>query len=232
MPIDTEIYCPRPPHDSHKNAVVKSAYRISDALSNPSASSSALRFLDVDATSGAVRTKLALDRKARCRLDVDLWNDVDGTSSRESSALRLSVVVARSSRSHDDVGSADADYELSVAENSPRGTHVGAVSPADLCLPMSGDADDHVVYRLVGKDAATLRDNSQSARWHFRLSRAVVVRVTLPRGIHHDDGKSRTSDSRTTRCVVDVVPQIKRQRLTRTRRRCPGCSTSQPTAVW
>jgi len=149
VPIDTEIYCPRPPHDSHKNAVVKSAYRISDALSNPGASSSALRFLDVDATSGAVRTKLTLDRKARCRLDVDLWNDVDGTSSRESSALRLSVVVARSSRSHDDVGSADADYELSVAENSPRGTHVGAVSPADLCLPMSDDADDHVVYRLV-----------------------------------------------------------------------------------
>ena len=100
-------------------------------------------------------------------------------------------------------------------------------------LGVSGDgANKRVVYRLVGKDAATLRDNSQSARWHFRLSRAVVVRVTLPSGIHHDDGKSRTSDSRTTRYVVDVVPQIKRQRLTRTRRRCPGCSTSQPTAVW
>ena len=34
-------------------------------------------------------------------------------------------------------------------------------------LGVSGDgANKRVVYRLVGKDAATLHDNSQSARWH------------------------------------------------------------------
>jgi len=101
-------------------------------------------------------------------LEVDLWNDDDGTRSRQS-ALRLSVVVVQASsltrrrrhRSYDDhvtVGNANTDYEWSVAENSPRGTYVGSVLAVDLCLPASVDANDGLVYQLVGKHASTLSE--------------------------------------------------------------------------
>jgi len=160
VPIGTGIYCPRP-SDADRNSVSKSVYRLTDVSST--SGWPALRFLDVDATSGVVRTTLTLDRKYQCRLEVDLWRDVDGSSSHQS-AVRLSIVVVdvtrwRHSYAYDDgalVGNADVDYEFSVAESSPPPTYVGSVSATDLCLPTSNNEHDRVVYDLVGKNSSTL----------------------------------------------------------------------------
>ena len=160
MPIGTAIYCPRL-SDGDRNSVIKSTYRISDVISK--SDSSALRFLAVDATSGVVKTKMTLDGKYRCRLEVDLWKDDDGAQSQQSS-VRLSVVVVGASRwrhsynleDSASVGKADVDYEFLVAENSPRGTYVGSVSATDLCLPMSNDKHDDIIYELVGTESSTL----------------------------------------------------------------------------
>jgi len=159
VPIGTGIYCPGL-SDRDRNSASKSEYRITDVLSN--SEPPALRFLEVDAKSGVVKTKLMLDRKYRCRLEVDLWKDVDGAASHQS-AVRLSVVVADLGRWHhlDDydnnsatAGKPDVDYEFSVVENSPRGTYVGSVSPTDLCLPTSNG--DQITYEFVGKESSTL----------------------------------------------------------------------------
>ena len=163
VPLGTAIYCPGP-SEMDVNSVFKSAYRITD-VSTSTSGRSALRFLDVDTTSGMVRTKLALDLKYQCRLEVDLWKDVDGSSSRQS-AVRLSVVVVdvsrwRHSRDDDAVveSRADVSYEFSVAENSPGGTYVGSVSASDLCLPTSdNEHDDQVVYELFGSESSALSE--------------------------------------------------------------------------
>lgn len=153
VPIGTRIYCPRS-LDTDENSVVKSLYRISG--------SSALQFFDVDATSGLLSTKLALNRQIRCRFGIDLRKNVDATSTGQH-AIRLSVVVVdvnrrRFSHDYDDSDSlrnVDVDYEFSVAENSRRGTYVGSISAEDMCLPTS-DKDDQIIYKLVGKDASSL----------------------------------------------------------------------------
>ena len=159
VPAGTGIYCPRL-SDRDRTSIVKSAYRITNVL--PHSDSSALRFLDVDATTGVVVTKMTLDRKYRCRLEVDLWRDVDEASGYKF-AVRLSVVVVdvirwRHSHDYDDsatVGNVDVQYEFSVGEKSPSGTYVGSVSAKDLCLPTS-NKDNRIVYKLVGKHSSTL----------------------------------------------------------------------------
>lgn len=106
---------------------------------------------------------MTLDGKYRCRLEVDLWKDDDGTPSQQF-AVRLSVVIVGASRWRhsyylDDgasVGNADVDYEFLVSENSARGTYVGSVSATDLCLPTSNDKHDGIIYELVGTESSML----------------------------------------------------------------------------
>ena len=185
VPIGARVYCPRL-SDTDRNSAIKAVYRITDALSN--SSSSALQFLDVDATSGVVKTKLTLDRKYLCRLEVDWWED-DGTSSHQS-AVRLSIVVVDVSRRHhsyeyDDsttAGNVDVECEFSVAENSPRGMYVGSVSTTDLCLPTSNEQDDQIVYELIDKDSSTL-----SKFFHLRSSDGQLTTVVpLDRELRRD----------------------------------------------
>jgi len=169
VPIGTTIYCPRLSGGADRNSVTKTVYRITDVLFG----SSALRYLEVDARSGVVRTKLTLNRERRCRLEVDLWRDQDGTSSRQWLSVRLSIIVVSASQhrrhSHhddDDDGdddsavleeNADVHYEFSVAENSDGGTQVGSLTATDLCLPTSNHDDDQQVrYALVGEHSSSL----------------------------------------------------------------------------
>ena len=182
VPIGTGIYCPRS-SDRDRNSVVKSIYRITDVSST--SGWPALRFLDVDKTSGLVSTKMTLDRKYQCRMEVDLWKDIDGSSSpSHQSAVRLSIAVVgvsqrRQSYDDDDV---DVDYEFSVAENSARATYIGSVSATDLCLPTSNNDRDQVLYDLVGKDSSTL-----SKFFHVEASNGRLTTLApLDREVRHD----------------------------------------------
>lgn len=179
VPIGTAIYCPRL-SNKDRNSVVKSTYRITDVV--PISGSSALRYLDVEATSGVIKTKLTLSGKYHCRLDVDLWKDVDETES-DQSAVRLSVVVVNVSRrrhSHDygdgaTLANPDVNYEFSVAENSPGGTYVGSVSATDLCLPTSSSENDRITHEFVSKDAPTLSKLFHLGTVDGRLTTAVPL---------------------------------------------------------
>jgi len=224
VPIGTEIYCPRR-RGSDKNSVIKSDYRITDVSS--SSGSSVLRFLDVDASSGVVRTKLVLDRMRRCLLEADLWNEADGTSRRQS-GVRLSVVVVWSSRrrrSYDDdvtVRNTNVDYEFSVAENSPGGTYVGSVSATDLCLPMSNAADDRVVYELVGDHASTLSEVFQVGAGSGRLTTVapldrelrrdytlvVLTRLSTRTGIAYVDAAGCRQPAARRALVVEALARL------------------------